>query len=193
MVAPALTLTRPFPILPAIPRPDWRRIWSDTLEDPKLLARLLRKRAYLGNGAYGVVYRVAGAAMKIGYIDEGEVERQEWVHERFKRALPVWAYKKAVDLPKVVTRQACPVHGAGMDEESFSCHCNEPMDIMVMPLAWPAAEAWKDPRVRQTIKKVQEALYDEFDFVWDAAARNLLRWNGRVCLADFGEEDVDYW
>jgi hypothetical protein len=179
--------------MPVVPRPDWPRIWRGTLEDPKLLARLLRKRAYLGNGSYGVVYRVAGAAMKIGYIEEAEAERQAWVHERFKRALPVWAYKKCVDLPKVVTRDACPVHGAGMDEESFSCHCNEPMDIMVMPLAWPAAEAWQDPRVRRTIKNVMAALYVEFDFLWDEAARNLLRWNGRVLMSDFGETDADYW
>jgi len=47
MVAPALTLLHPLSALPAVPRPDWPRIWRSTLEDPQLLARLLRKRAYL--------------------------------------------------------------------------------------------------------------------------------------------------
>jgi len=193
MVAPALTLFRSLPALPAVPRPDWPRIWRGTLEDPKLLARLLRKRAYLGNGAYGVVYRVAGAALKIGFVEEAEVERQEWVRERFKRALPVWAYKKAVDLPKIITREACPIHGAGMDAKSFSCHCNEPMDILVMPLAWPAGEAWEDPRVRATINFVKAALWDKLCFSWDDAPRNLLRYQSRIMLADFGDYDVEYW
>lgn len=189
----ALTLRRPFPALPAAPRPDWPRIWRGVLEDPPLLARLLRKRVRLGRGSYGVVYRLAGAAVKIGCIAEAEAERQAWVHERFRRALPVWAYKPCIDLPKVVTREVCPIHGDEKLVEYWSCHCGEPMDVLVMPLAWPADEAWSDPRVRETIETVKQALLDQFDFPWDDAPRNLLRYQRRILLADFGERSDNYW
>ena len=80
-----------------------------------------------------------------------------------------------------------------MDAKSFSCHCNEPMDILVMPLAWPAGEAWEDPRVRVTINFVKAALWDKLCFSWDDAPRNLLRYQSRIMLADFGDYDVEYW
>jgi hypothetical protein len=193
MVAPALTLTRPFPTLPAVHRTDWPAIWRGILEDNHLLRRLLRKREYLGSGSYGVVYEIAGAAVKIGCVEEAEVERQEWVHERFRRALPVWAFKNAVDLPRRVTREACPAHGYVDMGEDGNCHCGEAMAILVMPLAVPAREAWKDKRVQATLKDISGALWLEFQFVWDGRPRNLLRWNGRIVMADFGDENVDYW
>jgi len=46
--------------------------WSGTLDDPRTLASSLRKRKLLGYGAFGVVYEVAGAAIKIGCVDENE-------------------------------------------------------------------------------------------------------------------------
>ncbi len=196
MVAPVLTLTRPFPVLPAVPRPDWPRIWRGILEDPKSLTRMLQKRAILGYGTYGVVHEIAGAAVKIGHIDKEEVKIQEWVAERFPgRALPIWAYAPRVSVPRVITRQICPIHGfSEMDEENFSCHCGELMDILVMPVAKPVPiKAWKDQRVRRVVDAISTALLTECDFYWDATPRNLLYYQNRIVLADFGWEDVEGW
>jgi len=191
MVAPAL----PFPALPSAPRPDWPAIWRAVLEDDAHLTRMLRKRSILGYGTYGVVYEVAGAAAKIGHIEEEEVKIQEWVGELFPgRALPVWAYRSNVRVPRVITRQICPIHGfSGLDEENWSCHCGETMDILVMPVAKPAPEAWDDPRVRRVVDEIALALAADCEFIWDAAPRNLLRHRNRIVLADFGWDMVDGW
>ncbi len=193
MGAIAIAPRRFVPALPGAPKPDWPRIWRGVLEDPLLLARLLRKRVVLGRGSYGVVYRLAGAAVKIGCVDEAEAERQEWVHEHFRRALPVWAFREDVTLPRVVTREVCPIHGDGGLAEHWSCHCGEPMGVLVMPLARPADEAWSDPRVWETVETVKQALLDQFDFPWDDALHNLLRYQRRIVLADFGERNDEYW
>jgi len=66
--------------------------WNAILDNPRTLAGLLRKRKLIGYGAFGVVYEVAGAAVKIGCVDENEPIIQQWVYETHARALPVWAY-----------------------------------------------------------------------------------------------------
>ena len=63
--------------------------WSIVLNDPRALASLLRKRKLLGYGAFGVVYKVAGAAIKIGCVDDNEPIIQQWVYEIHMLALPV--------------------------------------------------------------------------------------------------------
>lgn len=191
MVATSL----PLPALPSAPLPDWPAIWRAVLDDDAHLTRMLRKRSILGHGTYGVVYEVAGAAVKIGHIDEEEAKIQEWVGESFPgRALPVWAYRARVKMPCVITRQICPLHGfSELDEENWSCHCGEPMDILVMPVAKPAPEAWSDPRVRHLVDEITQALWTDCEFIWDAAPRNLLRYRNHIVLADFGWDDVEGW
>ena len=167
--------------------------WHSILHDDASLHYVLRKREWLGQGTYGVVYRVGDVAFKIGCIEEAEVERQAWVHMTFRRALPVLAFRQSVELPHAITRQVCPIHGPlGLDRESWNCHCSEPMDILVMPLA-ETADRKTYLRVRRMIDEIKDALAVEFEFSWDDAARNLLRFRGRVILADFGWDTVDGW
>ncbi|MCJ7433840.1 MAG: hypothetical protein MUO77_10170, partial [Anaerolineales bacterium] len=85
--------------------------WSAVLNDPSALAGLLRKRKLLGYGAFGVVYEISGAAIKIGCVDDNEPVIQQWVYETQARALPVWAYNPEVSLPRVVSHEVCPQHG----------------------------------------------------------------------------------
>ena len=46
--------------------------WQDILSAPSRFARLLRERRLIGYGAFGVVYKVDSAAIKIGCIGESE-------------------------------------------------------------------------------------------------------------------------
>ena len=194
MVTHALTRTRcPFPALPTVPKPDWPQIWSRALEDPAWLTSLLKRRRLINHGTFGAVYSVSGAAIKVGLVTEEEVERQKWVYETYQRALPVWAYKPRLMLPEAISSLSCPVHYMDLDEESWSCHCSEPMDVMVMPLAEDACETWFDRSTQKVINPVVKGLCEQFDFFWDNKPSNLLRWNGRLVLADFGDYEVDWW
>jgi hypothetical protein len=38
-----------------------------------------------------------------------------------------------------------------------------------------------------------KSLCEQFDFFWDNKPSNLLRWNDRLVLADFGDYEVDGW
>lgn len=57
---------------PALSIPAPPLDWNAMLNNPSAFARLLRKREVLGFGAFGVVYEVEGAAVKIGCVDGNE-------------------------------------------------------------------------------------------------------------------------
>lgn len=177
---------------PALPAPDWGKIWGNALEKPESLAILLKSRKLIGQGAYGTVFNVSGVAVKIGYVPPEEAERQDWVHQNYRFALPVIAYAPRLQLPEAVTHQACPIHGKGYDQESWNCHCGEPMDILVMPLAKYAGEAFFNLKLYKKISRLQNALCERFHFFWEEKPGHLLRYEGRIVLADFGEEEVEW-
>ena len=111
--------------------------WQDILAAPSRFARLLRERRLVGYGAFGVVYKVESAAIKIGCMGESEPVIQQWVYEQHQRALPVWAFGSDVLLPKVVTREVCPQHVCLSNlwsRSSVMCHCNQPLAVLVMPI-----------------------------------------------------------
>ncbi len=169
-------------------------IWSNALKKPDVLAMLLRGRQLIGHGAYAVIYRLSGMAVKIGSIPAEEVERQVWVHRYFNRALPVLAYASQVKLPAEVAREACPIHGCtGDDEKAWSCHCRDPMDVMVMPLAKPAPVSWFEREVRGMAREVSKALFEQFHFFWEDKPSHVMKHHGRYVLVDFGEEEMAGW
>jgi hypothetical protein len=189
-----MVVNMPTAALPKPPmQPDWEKIWGNALEKPEILTMLLKSRKLVGHGTYGAVFNVSGVAVKIGYVPPEEAERQDWVQRNLGFALPVIAYAPQLHLPEAVTKQACPIHGMDYDEESWNCHCGEPMDILVMPLAKYAGMKFFDARVRTLVSRTQNALCERFHFFWEEKPSHLLEYDGRLVLADFGEEDVDWW
>jgi hypothetical protein len=191
MTVLAPVITRPLPAKQS--DPDRGTIWGSALQKPQVLAMLLRSRRMIGHGTYGAVYAVSAVAVKVGYVPPQEAERQNWVYSTLQAALPVIAYASQIELPEAVTRQACPIHGLGYDEESWFCHCSEPMDVLVMPQAKYNGEAFFTPEVRRLIQQVQRDLCERFNFFWEEKPSHLLKYDGRILLCDFGEEEVDEW
>ena len=181
----------------SIPAP--RVDWSAVLINPHALASLLRKRKLLGYGAFGVVYDVSGAAIKIGCIGEREAIIQQWVHKHHQRALPVWAFGSDVPLPKVVTREVCPHHGYLSElwsPASVMCHCNEPMSVLVMPIAERADQRGVDGEGDGIGDQIYQTVFEKFGICLDVHKGNFLEFNGRLMVCDFGDTNdkvVDYW
>ena len=173
--------------------------WSAVLSDPHSLASLLRKRKLLGYGAFGVVYEVSDAAIKIGCVDDNEPLIQRWVYETHARALPVWAHQKEVSLPRAVTYEVCPRHGYPSElwsPSSISCHCGESLAALVMPVAEiPDIQTLVDDG-ESIFQTVYDAVYSKFGVSLDLHSRNMLSLQGRLLVCDFGDTNsklVSLW
>ena len=173
--------------------------WNVVLNDPRALAGLLRKRKLLGYGAFGVVYEVAGAAIKIGCVDENEPIIQQWVYETHALALPVWAYKLEAILPRTVTREVCPRHGYPSDlwtPTSVNCHCGEALATLVMPIAETPDMLMLIDDGEPIFQTVYNAVYNKFDVSLDLHSRNMISLQGRLLVCDFGDVNsklVELW
>jgi len=174
--------------------------WNAILNDPRELARLLRKRSLLGYGAFGVVYEVANTALKIGCVDENEPIIQQWVYQTHARALPVWAYQQEVILPRTVTREVCPRHGYPSDlwtPSSISCHCGEALAALVMPVAeTPDMLLLENSEAEQIWQTVYDAVLNKFGVSLDLHWRNMISLQGRLLVCDFGDTNsklVSLW
>ncbi len=171
--------------------------WNVILDDPRTLARLLRKRSLIGYGAFGVVYEVADAALKIGCIGESEPAIQGWVCEQYQRALPVWAFGLDIPLPKIVTREVCPHHGYLSNlwsRSSVMCHCNEAMSVLVMPIAERADS--REMESQKISEQIYQAVFEKFGVSLDVHKGNFLKFKNRLMICDFGDTNdkvVDYW
>lgn len=171
--------------------------WQEILADHKRLAGFLRKRRLVGYGAFGAVYQVGDAAIKIGCIGESEPAIQQWVHEHHQRALPVWAFCQDVSLPKTVTREVCPRHGFPSNlwtPSSVNCHCGESLPVMVMPLAERADQ--RAVENENFSEGIFEAVAKKFGVCLDIHKGNFLEFNGKLILCDFGDTNdqlADYW
>ncbi len=182
----------------SIPAPSIN--WNAILDNPRTLAGLLRKRKLLGYGAFGVVYEVAGAAVKIGCVDENEPIIQQWVYETHARALPVWAYKLEVILPRIVTHEVCPRHGYLSNlwtPTSVSCHCGEALAALVMPIAeTPDRLLLEKSEAQQIWQTVYDAVLDKFSVSLDLHWRNMISLQDRLLVCDFGDinnQMVEFW
>ena len=173
--------------------------WSAVLKDPHALASLLRKRKLLGYGAFGVVYEISGAAVKIGCVDENEPLIQQWVYETHARALPVWAYQQEVILPRVVAHEVCPRHGYPSElwsPSSISCHCNETLAALVMPVADIPDIQTLVNEGEPIFQAVYDAVFNQFGVSLDLHSRNMLSLQGRLLVCDFGDTNsklVSLW
>lgn len=173
--------------------------WNAILNDPPTFAGLLRKRKLLGYGAFGVVYEVQDAALKIGCISESEPVIQQWVHEQYERALPVWAFSLEVPLPKVVSREVCPIHGYLSNlwtRSSVMCHCNEPLSVLAMPVAERADQRDVQGDGAGIGDQIYQAVFEKFSVCLDIHKGNFLDCKGRLILCDFGDTNdkaADYW
>ena len=171
--------------------------WQDILSIPSRFARLLRDRRLIGYGAFGVVYKVDDAAIKIGCIGESEPIIQQWVYEQHQRALPVWAFGSDILLPKVVTREVCPHHGYLSNlwsRSSVMCHCNESLAVLVMPVAEHADQ--RDVDDEKISGQIYEAVFEKFGVCLDIHKGNFLEFKGKLMLCDFGDTSdkvADYW
>lgn len=179
-----------------VPRVDWSAI----LNDSQALASLLRKRKLLGYGAFGVVYEVPGAAIKIGCVDDNEPIIQQWVYETQARALPVWATKQKVSLPHVVSHEVCPRHGYPSDlwtPSSVSCHCGEALAALVMPVAdFPDMLTLEGVDADHIWRTVYDAVYNKFGVSLDLHWRNMISLQGKLLVCDFGDTNsklVSLW
>ena len=174
-----------------------RKDWQAILSDPTRFAKLLRKRQLISYGAFGAVYDVDGAAIKIGCVGESEPAIQQWVFERHERALPVWAFAEEVILPKVVTHEVCPQHGFLSNlwtRTSVNCHCTEPMSVLVMPVADLADQ--HDVENEDFSQTVYESVFGKFNTCLDIHKGNFVEFKGRLMLCDFGDTNdkaADYW
>ena len=174
--------------------------WNAVLNDSHALASLLRKRKLLGYGAFGVVYEVAGAAVKIGCVDDNEPIIQQWVYETHIRALPVWAYQQEVILPRAVTREVCPRHGYLSDlwtPTSINCHCGEALAALVMPVAeTPDMLLLENSEAEQIWQTVYDAVFNKFSVSLDLHSRNMISMQDRLLVCDFGDTNsklVELW
>lgn len=174
--------------------------WIAILNDPRNLAGLLRKRKLLGYGAFGVVYEVSGAAVKIGCVDDNEPIIQQWVHDTHARALPVWAYQQEVILPRAVTHEVCPRHGYLSDlwtPTSINCHCGEALAALVMPVAeTPDMLLLEKSEAEQIWQTVYDAVYNKFNVSLDLHWRNMISLQDRLLVCDFGDTNsklVELW
>ena len=174
--------------------------WNATLNDSRTLASLLRKRKLLGYGAFGVVYEVSGAAVKIGCVDDNEPIIQQWVYETHARALPVWAYQQEVILPRVVTREVCPRHGYLSNlwtPTSVNCHCGEALAALVMPVAeTPDMLLLEKSEAEQIWQTVYDAVSNKFSVSLDLHWRNMISLQDRLLVCDFGDTNsklVELW
>jgi hypothetical protein len=173
------------------------REWQELLANPAQLSSLLCKRQLVGYGAFGAVYQVGDAAIKIGCIGESEPAIQQWVHRRFRRALPVWAFRPDINLPKTVTREVCPRHGFPSNlwtPSSVNCHCGDSLPVMVMPLAERADQ--RDVDAEDFSEGIFEAVVKKFSVCLDIHKGNFLEFNGKLILCDFGDTSdpvADYW
>jgi hypothetical protein len=173
--------------------------WNTILNNPSALGRLLRKREVLGCGAFGVVYEVQGAAVKIGCVDGNEPIVQQWVHETLGLALPVWASQQEVILPRVVTREVCPRHGYPSDlwtPTSVNCHCFESLAALVMPVAESPDLLGVTDHGDDIFETVYNAVQDKFGVCLDIHQRNMLSFEGRLLVCDFGDvnsRSVELW
>ena len=173
------------------------RDWKAVLKGEKVLAGFLRKRQLLNFGAFGVVYRIEDAAIKIGCISDMEADIQQWVCDHFGRALPVWASALNVPLPRVVTHEVCPKHGFLSElwtPTSVCCHCGEPMGIIVMPVGQRADQ--DDVENENFSILIGDAVYQAFRIPLDLGPNNFLEYNGRLVMCDFGDTNnkaVEAW
>lgn len=188
-------ITNPSTLELSIPAPP--ADWNILLRDPHMLARLLRKRRLIGYGAFGVVYQLNDAAIKIGCMGESEPAIQAWVCEQYQRALPVWAFGLDIPLPKIVTREVCPQHGYPSNlwsRSSVMCHCNEAMSVLVMPIAERASPHEIDSQ--QISDPIYQAVFEKFGVSLDVHKGNFLKFKDRLMVCDFGDTNdkvVDYW
>jgi hypothetical protein len=184
---------------PALSIPAPSLDWNAMLNNPSALARLLRKREVLGFGAFGVVYEVEGAAIKIGCVDGNEPIVQQWVYETLGLALPVWASQQEVILPRVVTREACPRHGYPSDlwtPTSVNCHCDESLAALVMPVAESPDLLDVADHGDDIFEAVYNAVQNKFGICLDVHQRNMLSLDGRLLVCDFGDvnsRSVELW
>jgi hypothetical protein len=173
------------------------RRWRLILKNPNQAVALFRKRRVIGYGAFGVVYQVGDAAIKIGCIGESEPVIQHWVHTHHQRALPVWAFHPDVSLPKVVRREVCPRHGYPSNlwtPSSVNCHCGESLPALVMPLAERADQ--RAVAEENFSEGIFEAVAKKFGVCLDIHKGNFLEFKGRLILCDFGDTNdplADYW
>lgn len=163
--------------------------WNELLGSPLALAKALEGRKLIDRGGYAALYEVNGCAVKIGAIEKGEAERQQWACETYQAALPVLAYAHRVEVTEAVTREACPRHGGEEEGEwGWECYCCQPLDVLVMPLARPAPrKVYYSPEAKTLIATVSNALRKKFDRYWDERPANLAIYEGRLVLLDFGE------
>ncbi len=175
------------------------RDWQSIITSPELFARLLRKRQLISYGAFGAVYEVNGSAIKIGCIGESEPTIQQWVYETYRRALPVWAFGLDIPLPKVVTREVCPIHGYLAElwlPSSVMCHCTEPMSVLVMPVAERVDQRKIDGEGDMIGDQIYPAVVEKFGVCLDIHKGNFLEYKGRLVLCDFGDvsdKATEYW
>ena len=176
---------------------DPSRDWKAVLKDEKVLAGFLRKRRLINFGAFGVVYRIEDAAIKIGCISDTEAEIQQWVCNQFGRTLPVWASDLNVSLPHVVTHEVCPKHGFPSElwtPTSICCHCGEPMGVIVMPIG---KQADQDNVENENFSiAIGDAVYQTFRLPLDLGPNNFLEYKERLVMCDFGDTNnkaVEAW
>ena len=181
------------PPIQAEPSRDWKAV----LGNEKVLARALRRRRLIDYGAFGAVYRVQDAALKIGCISDTEAEIQQWVCDQFGRALPVWASGLKISVPRVVTHEVCPKHGFLAElwtPSSVLCHCGEPMGVIIMPVG---KHADQDAVNNEKFSlQIGDAVYQAFHIPLDLGPNNFLEYDERLVMCDFGDTNnrtVDYW
>lgn len=152
---------------------------------------------FLDNGAYRAVYRVApGLVVKIGLIDPDEVDAQHHLAAQ-ARALPVLGYDEVPELPNWLERHACALcssrdagvqpNDGGNLSDYYTCSCGM-QSAVLMPEAVPVAmgDSSPDDEIAAFMREIKAICLEELDRPWDAAARHVARYQGRLVALDFG-------
>jgi hypothetical protein len=185
---------------------------TDTLSqliDPTTRNALLSLRGVIGYGGFGTVYKIGDLAVKIGFISPEEAERQH-IAANMGMGLPVLYYEHQAELPDAITRECCPIHkyryiedphyyalmGDDSSNDYETCHCDDLVDMLVMPLAEEYEGDIRELFINDQFNRVLTEI-DEIccGWSWDERPANVMSYNGRPVLIDFGdvERDSAYW
>lgn len=150
-----------------------------------------KRRKIIGGGGFALVYQVAaGVVAKVGQIGQKEVEAQRHF-ARQQQALPILDYQAEVELPDRVSREVCPLHGPRkkiLPEDGYSCTCNTPQAVLLMPLA-ESTEGVSSDEISAFLMGFSRDCERQLGHYWDARPANVARYQGRLIALDFGEEE----
>jgi hypothetical protein len=145
------------------------------------------KAEHIGDGGYGIVYRVAPTLVaKVADAIDGIQSREVAIPQFFAarlEAVPILDYAQHVQVPAHIRKAACSVHGLRGIAPQI-CTCDLPVDVLLMPEAQTPL-----PRTGEVFAFLDSILLvcrEQFQYPWDAKVTNAGLFEGHFVALDFG-------